>query len=182
MKSEHIYDPEFRFVSQSLKKAVEIMGEQNRNYCIDMPAGNGRNIFYLSKFFANIKAVDIRQNYLEKIIDSFKKYDPFNCTITTSKIDLANDLPIEVQFSDFICTIHYYSYSLLSRVIEKMKKNSYYFIETPNCNGHNFLQLPTEREIDWLLKDVNVMFLEKNSCKSNNIQNKNISFKCLLRK
>jgi len=181
MKNQHNFDPDFKFVSHSLKRGIEIIGG-DKDYCVDIPAGNGRNVFYLSKFFKNIKAVDINDNYLESIIEASEKYKDFDGIITTSRIDFTNELPIEVQSSDFICTIHYYSYSLLSRVIAKMKKNSYYFIETPNCNGQNFLDLPTEEEINWLLKDVTIIFLEKHNCKAPNSQNKNIAFNCLLSK
>lgn len=182
MKNEHNFDPEFIFVSHSLKKAIKIIEEECRNDCIDMPVGNGRNVFYLSKFFRKVTAVDINENYLNSIVNYSQKYDTVNGKIITSRNDLTNELPSEISTSDFICTIHYYSYSFLSRVIEKMNYDSYYFIETPNCNGRNFLKLPTENEIYWLLKDVNIIFLEKHNCCSDYNQNKHISFKCLLRK
>jgi hypothetical protein len=182
MKNEHLFDPEFKFASDSLKKAISIIPEKNMRHCVDMPAGNGRNVFFLSQFFKIVTAVDINENYLRSIVDSTAKYKDLDSTIITSKIDLKDELPREIQSCEFICTIHYFSYSLIRRVIEKMKKSSYYYIETPNCIGANFLKLPTETELTWLLKDVNLMFFEMHNCKSPNIHDRHLAFKCLLAK
>jgi hypothetical protein len=182
MKKEHFFDPEFRFVSRSLKQAIELVPNNKMDQCVDMPTGNGRNVFYLSQFFKSVIAVDINGAYLKSIDSSSKKYHSFNKEVTTSRIDLAQELPREIEYSEFICTIHHFSYSLIQRVIEKMKNGSYYYIETPNCHGDNFLELPTEQEIDRLFKNVSIVFLERHICNADFMNIKHVSFKCLLKK
>ncbi|MGF7230967.1 methyltransferase domain-containing protein [Arachidicoccus sp.] len=182
MRVEHQFDPEYRFVSPALKKAIQKIGDCKELSCLDMPVGNGRNVFYLANHFKNITAVDLNNKFINNIHTDSLKYNLKAGVIKTSILNLEKELPIETASCDFIATIHYFDYSFLSLVIDQMKKGAYFFIETPNCNGGNFFKLPTEQEINNLFKNVAVVFIDKHSCKSNNSPIKNISFKCLLNK
>lgn len=182
MKTEHCYDPNAKYVSSSLKKAIEFIGVSKLKSCIDLPCGNGRNTFYLANIFQKIIAVDINEAYLATINSYKERYSLSSNNIITLNVDLSSHIPSEVANADLVCSIHYYNYSSFKQIIESMKKGSFFYIETYNCNGGNYLQLPKEEEVETLLNGVSVLFKEQKLCGKGNIQDKRISFKCLIEK
>ena len=181
MLGKHVYDPSFIFSSKALKKVLASLARNQYTVCLDMPCGNGRNIFLLSSYFENVTGFDMNQAYLEEIHSALDNYRRRGA-IAVEKADLLYETPLKVREADFICNIHYYNYSLISRLIDEMKNDAFLYIETPGCSGDNFLELPIESEIHFLLRDVDVLSYDAKHCKSLNLDKKGISFKALIRK
>jgi len=181
MLGKHVFDPKFTLASTELKKVLTKATGISFNVCLDMPCGNGRNIYLLASFFKSVTGYDVNQSHLENIRSLLPKYNGGN-VILTEEVDLMEQTPAKISEADFICNIHYYNYSLLFRIIGEMKKGALLFVETPGCFGNNYLELPAEPEINYLFKDVTVLSYNPKLCKSVNSTGKNISFKALIRK
>jgi SAM-dependent methyltransferase len=182
MLGSHIYDPDFLNSSHSLKKVLFDSYNIPMESCLDIPCGNGRNIFLLASFFKNVVGVDINQEYLNNIRHACPDYVLSGNSISTRQMDLITDIPNDINDFDFIATIHYYNYSLANGVISNMKKGAFFYIETQTCAGGNYIELPTEKEVEFLLTDTEVVFYKSNFCNSPNLKPKSISFKVLIRK
>jgi hypothetical protein len=63
-----------------------------------------------------------------------------------------------------------------------MREDAFFYIETPTCAGGNYEELPTDREVQSLIENMDVLVFKKNTCKSASQRVKSISFKALLRK
>lgn len=183
MLGKHVYDPGYLSCSSQLKKVLSTLGDIEFNNCLDMPCGNGRNIFLLSSYFKNTVGIDINQSYLDEINAIASIYlVTNNAVITTRRIDITTFTHDDIKHFDFISTIHYYSHSLINNVIDRMKKGAFFYIETQTCAGNNYKELPIEKEVELLFRDMDIFFYKPTICKTNNLYSKSIAFKALIRK
>jgi hypothetical protein len=182
MPGKHIYDPSFVYSSTELKQVLSRYKNIHFDYCLDMPCGDGRNIFLLATYFKKIVGVDINDMYLDEIKKMIPEYDLSTGSISTKKIDLTYEMPGDMDRFDFIATVHHYDYSLISRTIDNIKKGALYYIETPGCSGGNHKGLPGEKEVDFLFKDMEILMFKSHPCSSSALQSKSITFKALVRK
>jgi SAM-dependent methyltransferase len=182
MPGKHVYDPTFLYSSHELKDILANLRDVPMSYCLDMPCGNGRNLFLLATHFTNLVGIDINEAFLNNIQAVAPEYHQSRGAIHTRKMDLMNDLPEDIDHFDFITTIHYYNYSLLRRVIDGMKKGALFYIETQSCAGNNYKELPMEEEVKFLFKDLELLLYKSHHCPSSPLSSKSITFKALVRK
>src|SRR5580692_12303796 len=88
MLGKHNYDPTFFFSSIGLKKILKDFHDIQFRKCLDLPCGNGRNIFFLSTYFETLLGVDLNQSYLDDITNMISKYKLSDTNISTKRIDL----------------------------------------------------------------------------------------------
>jgi len=182
MRSTHVYDPTFLNSSGALKQVLSNGHGIHFDRCLDMPCGNGRNIFLLTTYFKNTVGVDINDKYLDEINRMVPNYHLAPASISTKKIDLINELPEDIHLFDFISIIHYYDHTLITRVIKKIRNGAFLFVETPGCAGGNYRGLPFEEEVNDLFKDLETLMFKSRPCASPELPHKIISFKTLVRK
>jgi SAM-dependent methyltransferase len=182
MLGSHIYDPGFLNCSHTLKKVLTDFYNIQMKSCMDIPCGNGRNMFLFASYFDKVVGIDINEEYLQNVNYVAPKYGLDSNSILTRKMDLLSEIPNDIQDFDFISTIHYYNYSLADGIIKQMKKGSLFYMETQNCAGGNFKELPLEKEVEILLQNIEIITYQRRHCQSTNSHAKSVSFKVLLRK
>jgi SAM-dependent methyltransferase len=141
----HQPDQGFKTVSPFLKHILSTHIKQKGETCLDIPCGNGRNIFFLSQAYPEVTGFDREPKYLEAIMEAAPLYTRVPALLERKDILLEN--LTELVHYDLVCNIHFYEYGLLKRLIDGMKPGAYLVVETPNCYGGNFWELPTEEEI-----------------------------------
>ena len=114
-----------------------------------MPCGNGRNVFLLAGHFKKVTAIDIEKDYLTGIEAVKDHYG--NPHIETVQLDLLKNKLAGLNQYQLICNIHFFDQGLIRRVLGDMSEGACLLIETPSCNGGNFIDLPNETEIKTLL-------------------------------
>ncbi|WP_188936844.1 class I SAM-dependent methyltransferase [Puia dinghuensis] len=182
MHARHVYDPDFTNCSSGLKK---ILTDSNRIFdgcCIDIPCGTGRNTFLLASYFKKVIGVDINETYLNILKDSYFAYSGLVGSISTQRMDITVEMPGNIKQADLISTIHYYSFSFASKVISEMRPGAFFYMESPSCAGENFRELPNAKEVEFLLKGMEVLLLKTNICGATTQNIKSVSFKFLLKK
>lgn len=180
MLKEHYFDPTHKYTSKILKNYLETQGGFNNKICLDMPSGNGRNIFLLALHFSHVYGVDISQKYLDEIESYKSKYQVSN--ITTSILDITKNTSVTLPSADFICITHFYDYAFLDRVKLSIKEGAKIYIETPTCRGGNYLELPNNIELEDFLNGFKLIYYKNNVCNSDKRVNKSISFTAILEK
>ncbi len=179
LKAGHSIDTEFKYSSSFLKNNL-VKLKYTDGSCLDIPCGNGRNIFLIAKYFRTVTGVDIREDCLKVVGDSAKLYDLAN--IRLSKVDVVNDVLTEISSFKLICNIHYYSKILFENLVANMGKGNFLLLETPSCNGGNFNELPSEIELKNIIGANELRHFEFKKChKVTNIENRG-SVKLLLKK
>jgi len=182
MRGRHVYDPNFINCSSELKRVLADRYGIFDGCCVDIPCGHGRNTFLLASYFKKVIGVDINETYLSNLEDSYFSYSGLVGSISTEKMDIGADIPDNIKHADLISTIHYYSFSFASRVISEMRPGAFFYMESPSCAGENFRELPNAKEVDFLLKGMEVLLLKINNCESTGRNIKSVSFKFLLKK
>ena len=177
MKTNHTVDRDFQFSSKKLKKILSDLSFPSSKYALDIPCGTGRNIFLLATKFNNVKGIDISKSHLDQI-ENAKKYYTNAGDITLEDIDLIKGRLPEISNYEFICNVHFYSYSLIQNLLNLMIPSSFLYVETPTCAGGNFINLPSIAEVNYLFKNYELIFFEQKKCKQGN----SISFTALVKK
>ena len=180
MLKEHYFDPNNLYVSKDLKNHIETQDDYKNKICLDIPAGNGRNIFLLALHFKHVFGVDISQKYLDEIESYKSKYQVNN--ITTSISDIKKNISDTFSIADFICISHFYDKAFLNKVKLSIKEAAIIYIETPTCRGGNYLDLPNNKELEEFLNGFKIIHYKRNICNSDNRVNKSISFTAILEK
>jgi SAM-dependent methyltransferase len=178
---KHAFDPQFAFSSKELKKALTRISKNDGDLCLDLPCGNGRNIFLLASHFRQVIGFDTNQAYLDNIIAVLPQY---NCEhkIATVRIDLESAIPDMLEKAGFVCIIHYYEPLFIKKIIDRMRTGSFLYIETPGCFGDNYLALSTKPEIDALLTGMTILSYKETFCKNLADGERRLSFKTLIQK
>lgn len=186
MKNDHLLDLDYKFVSPALKISLQKLRQKEKlqdwDMCVDIPCGNGRNIFYLSSFFASLFGFDINENYLKSINESIPLYKLPKQNIVVRGIDLAEEVPELIKTANLVTVIHYFNYPVINRIFDTMTPNSYLYIETPGCHGDNHVDLPTENIINLLLAGKKVVHFKKRICNSKDSSDDKFAFACLMKK
>ncbi len=180
MLKEHYFDPNYQYTSKILKNYLKTQEGFKKKICMDMPSGNGRNIFLLALHFEHVYGVDISQKYLDEIENYKSVYQVFN--ITTSILDVTKNTPITLSSADFICISHFYDFTFLHKVKLSIKVGAKIYVETPSCRGGNYFELPSKTELEAFLSGFKIIFYKNNVCNSDNRLNKSISFTAILEK
>jgi SAM-dependent methyltransferase len=179
MLKKHFFDPDFKFASKELIKFLSVSKFNNYN-CLDIPSGNGRNIYLLSKYFNKVIGVDINKTYLDEIELNKGKYKSKN--ISTIQNDILEEISLDFKQFDFICISHFYNRLFFNYLETKINSGVILYIETPTCRGCNYLELPTESELNLFLESFNILKIKKNICGSEGNIVKSISFTAILEK
>lgn len=182
MLGKHVYDPNFANSSSFLKRTLAGEHGISSGYCVDIPCGNGRNIFLLASYFRNVIGIDINETYLKEVEQNAAVYGGLPGSISTRQMDLTTEFPEDIGYADLISSVHYYDYSFVSKVITEMKVGAFFYLESPSCAGENFWNLPSMREIEFLLKGMEVFLLETRICNSRGQNINAVAFKFLLKK
>jgi SAM-dependent methyltransferase len=182
MPNRHVYDPDFTYCSPELKRILTKQYGIPNGCCVDIPCGNGRNIFLLASYFKKVIGVDINEAYLSVLQENCPAYPDLAGSITTQKMNISSEFPDNIRDADLISTIHYYTFSFASRVVSEMRSGAFFYLESPSCAGENFRELPNEKEVDLLQNGMEVLFFKTNTCKSPGENIKSVSFKLLLKK
>jgi SAM-dependent methyltransferase len=179
MKTQHTFDPKFEFVSKTLQKLVlKNFKKDSDSKALDIPCGNGRNIFLLSSYFKEVLGVDINQDYIDEILKAKEIY-PITSKICLRKVDLSQkNINVLINEYDFICNIQFYNFALIRDLINKMTKNTFLYIETPSRKGGNSNELPNLIEVKSLFLNNTVLHFEHKICSGSD----KISFKALIKK
>lgn len=180
MLRDHYFDPDYEYSSKFLKKYLLNNDVFKSKIAMDIPSGNGRNIFLLASYFKHVFGIDISKKYLSEIEEYKEKYNLSN--IETIELDIMKDKIEILPNVDFICISHLYSKSLYNTVKSKIKTGGLIYIETPTCRGGNFLELPSRMDIDTFLNGFKVLYFKENICKSDFRFEKGISFTSLIEK
>jgi SAM-dependent methyltransferase len=178
MLKEHYFDPTFEYASKILKKYLEYKGDNRNMTCLDIPSGNGRNIFLLAFHFKHVYGLDISRKYLDEIENLKAKYEIYN--ISTICTDIIMDDIEMLSNVNFVCVTHLYNNTLFNKIKQKMKTGAKIYIETPTCRGGNYIELPSKNEIDIFLKGYKVISYKENVCKSDLRFEKGVSFTAIL--
>lgn len=182
MRREHVYDPGFTNSSSELKRILADGWGLSGGQCIDIPCGNGRNIFLLASYFQYVMGVDLNEAHLKTLEDSRLIYADVEGAISTKKMDISAQIPEQTRQADLITTIHYYNFSFASSIIAAMRPGAFFYMESPSCAGENYRDLPNEKEIAALLTGMEVLLLKIRPCQCPGQSIKNVSFKALLKK
>lgn len=182
MFGRHVLDPEFANSSSELKRILSSDFSIPSDFCVDIPCGNGRNIFLLATYFREVIGIDINPHYLADIEECKTNYSSSRGDVLTQKMGIVSVVPDSIKYADFISTIHFYNYTFISKIINDIKKGAFFYIETPSCAGKNYLELPSEKEVAFLMKEMEILLYKNTVCKSPGQHAKSISFKLLLKK
>lgn len=171
MSLDHVHriDLDFKATSAFLREVLKKYFINVGGNCLDVPCGNGRNIFLLSKYFTQVTGVDIEGKYIDSIVAVVDAYD----SSTIQKLeqrDILIDGIEDLCNYDLICNIHFYEIGLTEVIINEMKTGAFLLLETPTCSGGNYQQLPTNDELNRLI-DLNKV-LELNFRPCNHKENK----------
>ena len=180
MLGQHHYDPTFKYSSKTLKQVLSKLDTSQRNICTDLPCGNGRNIFLLSKYFKTVIGIDYNEHYIDEIKAKNAIYNSNN--LSFQLLDLKKRIPDCIDNSDLITVVHFYDYEVLNSIKKRMKKGGRLYIETQSCHGENYLDLPNEDELERLFSGLTVITSKMKFCKSGNRVKKSISFYAMLEK
>src|SRR5450631_4103719 len=111
MLKKYSYDPEFLNSSKFLKQVLSAHGPIEFRNCLDIPCGNGRNIFLLASYFDQVTGMDINPAYLEEIV-SAKAFHQNISPVNLKQIDVLNEVAtVEISGYSFISNIHFYNHS-----------------------------------------------------------------------
>lgn len=182
MRTSSIYDPSFVHCSSELKRILNCGYIIPGGCCVDVPCGIGRNSFFLASRYKQVLAVDINEGYLKTLEDNQDTYRGLHGIITTKQMDLDTNIPEQISEADLVVTIHYFSHAFVRKVIHLLKPGAFFYLETPSCSGGNYLELPTVRDLEALLREVKVQSLKTNLCQSPGRELKSASVKCLITK
>jgi SAM-dependent methyltransferase len=180
LKRVHRPDPEFKTASPFLRKVLLRHCKKPGSRCVDLPCGNGRNTFLLTRHFSHVHGIDINAAYLAAILQGSEYYGiP---SISLEQRDLLSGQPVEAGSFNWICNIHFYRPELTKRCLGSMAYGSYLLLETPDCRGENFRDLPTEAEIRVLIGENEILEYEFKVCKNKNNVNGKGSARLLIKK
>jgi SAM-dependent methyltransferase len=182
MRTQPIHDPDFLHCSAELKKLFAAGSIPPGAYCIDAPCGIGRNIFFLASRFEQVLAIDRNERFLKIVMDARSDYSDIKGRITGEQMDLEGRLTQAFSEADLIVTIHYYSHSFATHVINHMKPGALFYLETPSCSGENCLELPTANEIQTLVEGNELLSVKRNACRRSSRRIKSFSLKALIKK
>ncbi len=180
MIGPHHLDKSFQYSSKDLKKFLERPEDIDikKSICIDVPCGNGRNIFFLASHFDKVIGIDINREYLNEI-ETFKAVYRTN-NISCKIYDLKIIIPDEISKANLVSIIHFYDKQVIEGIKRNLQPGAILFVETPNCRGGNYLDLPNENDLVTFLEGFDILSMKKNYCNSNYREQKNISFTAVL--
>ena len=89
MLSSHVIDADFNYVSKNLKYFLDKATYLKKTFAVDIPCGNGRNIFLLASHFNSVIGIDRNIKYLDEIKKSQIDYK--------KKISLASNVIYIIQ-------------------------------------------------------------------------------------
>lgn len=180
MLKQHFFDPNFKYASKELLSFLTGNKFYKKNVCLDVPSGNGRNIYLLSRYFNKVIGVDLIQKYLDEINLNKIKYNSYN--IITKKVDVVLENVIDYKEIDFVCISHFYNKTFFENLEKNINSGVIIYIETPTCRGGNYLELPTEDELSYFLESFNIIKIRKKTCNSEDLIVKSVSFTAILEK
>jgi len=176
----HKFDPQFNQASSFLKKTIQEYVKSDWEACLDIPCGNGRNTFLLADYFELVTAIDVQPNYLSSIESVQERYG--NPKIDTLCLDILVEPIIDLSRYQFICNIHFFDSKLITSILKGMAKGAYFLIETPSCNGGNFIDLPTEMELQAIINSQQLVNYNFRPCLHKRNTEKRGAFKALIKK
>lgn len=158
----HNFDPEFKSASSILKKILKKHFGANGKQTLDIPCGTGRNIFLLSNYFDKVIGIDKEDDYLSAVTCIKDQYPKSNIELKKHDV-LKGDLG-DLNDFDLICNIHFFDSKLTLQLIKGLRTGAFLYLETPECRGRNFMDLPTEMELNSILKGQTILFYKFRPC------------------
>ncbi len=157
----HYTDLEFTYASSFLKRTLKQYFKSKDLKALDIPCGTGRNIFLLTKYFDVVKGVDFESQYLAAINSASSVY---GCpSIELEQSDVFN-IPLNLNKYDFVCNIHLYNTYLTGHILNRLRPGALFLLETPNCRGGNYKELPTEAELKTMFSNEEILQLSFKRC------------------
>ena len=163
---------ENNYLQHISKKFIEFIPylENVKKYDImDIPCGYGRNMYLLAKKGFKLVGVD-SDNAAISYIESMKlKYDYNKKNIKLINSDILNELVFLDSSLGGIINIHLYKLELITKFKKALIKGGYLYIETPNLQGENDIELPEKNVLkNRLENEFDLIYYKEKSNETNN--------------